>query len=395
MKKNLSTLCFAGLVALTGLVATGCGSDDTVNIAPVNTRSLREYAIIANNVTPGTFTIKNVNLQNGTSSVLNNQFSSQGNNPTLVRTHPNINVFYVLNSASNNVAQFTMDTNGGAQFLGTVAVPVNSSMLAIHPSGGFVYVVGAAGGVNTPGTIRRFTVNSNGTLANPLDRLTTGANGYTSNLNLVKEGDFSFGGGTFHIGERGGVVSYPVAADGQLGAGVSFNIATGLATDDYRDIDVRPGQASLVTSIRTAAGNDLTRGFAVNNGVVSGGNQVDPGETRLGLGDMATNGQYYVGSESNPRLFGFNVDNATGTLTALASNAAQAAVTGSARSSFVNLDPSNAFVLSTGGQTFGGPAADNVLVARFRGQDGNITGSTVDAQALNQAAGFDFFTLNF
>lgn len=392
MKKNLSTLCFAGLVALTGLVATGCGSDETVNVAPANTAILREYAIIANNVTPGTFTIKNLNLQNGTSNVLNNQFSSQGNQSLLVRTHPNINVFYVLNQASSTVAQFTMDTNGGAQFLGTVAIPANSSMLAIHPSGGFVYVVGAAA-TNTAGTIRRFTVNSNGTLANPLDRATTGAGGYTSNLNLVKEGDFSFGGGTFHVGERGGVVSYPVAADGQLGAGVNFNIATGLATDDYRDVDVRPGQASLVASIRTAAGNDFVRGFAVNNGVVSGGNQIDTGEVRLGLGDMATNGQYYLGSESNPRLFGFNVDNATGTLTALASN--PAAVTAGARSSFVNLDPSNAFVLSTGGQTFAGPSADNVIVARFRGQDGNITGSTADAQALNQAAGFDFFTLNF
>ena len=70
MKKNLSTLGFAGLVALAGLVSSGCGSDTTTaaNFGP--TSSIHEYAIIANNTAGGSFTIKGVNLQNGTSNVL-------------------------------------------------------------------------------------------------------------------------------------------------------------------------------------------------------------------------------------------------------------------------------------------------------------------------------------
>ena len=385
MKKNLSTLCFAGLVALTGLVATGCGSDTTTvgNFGP--TSSIHEYLIVANNNAAGSFTIKSQNIQNGTSSVLNNQFTTGvGANPTVVKTHPNINVFYVLNTGSATVSQYTMDANGGAAFLGTVATPANPTLLNIHPSGGFVYVAGADA-VDAAGTIRRFTVGSDGTLSNGVDVSTV--TNYTRSLSRVKDGDFSFGGGTFHVPQRGGVRSYSVNADGTLGASVLAD--SNSADDDLRDVDVRPGQASLVASVRTPApANDSLRSWSVNNGVLSAPIETPSvTEPLLGHGDFASNGQYYGGSGSNPRMFGYNVDNATGALTPLASNPMQ--VTTGARSAFVNLDPSNNFMLSTGGN------GDNVLVARFRGADGNTVGSTADSQSLVNPNMFDYFTLNF
>ena len=64
-------------------------------------------------------------------------------------------------------------------------------------------------------------------------------------------------------------------------------------------------------------------------------------------------------------------------------------MTTGARSLFVMLDPSNNFMVSTGG------TGDNVLVARFRGQNGEFVGSTADSQSLNSPQGFDFFTFNF
>lgn len=382
MKKNLSTLCFAGLVVLTGLVATGCGSDDTTGFAPAPSTSVREYGIFANGGN-NSFTVKTLNLVNGTSSVLNSQFNTGvGTNPTVVKTHPNINVFYVLNTGSATISQYTLDSNGGAAFLGTVSTPANPTMMSIHPSGGFVYVAGAAA-TDAAGTIRRFTVANNGTLSNGVDRATV-AN-YTRSFARIKDGDFSFGGGTFHVPSVGAIESYPVANDGTLGAPVAT--ATNNTLDEVHDLDVRPGQAALVASIRTNAGTDRLRAYAVANGVLSGMTETDPGESLLGQGDFSTNGQYYVGSESNPRMFGFNVDNATGVLTALATN--PMAVTTGTRSSFVALDPSNNFILSTSG------TADNVLVARFRGQNGEFVGSTADSQSLSNPNGFDFFTYNF
>ncbi|MBN9416776.1 MAG: beta-propeller fold lactonase family protein [Candidatus Eremiobacteraeota bacterium] len=385
MKKNLSTLCFAGLVALTGLVATGCGSDDT-NVVPFTpTTSIHEYGIIANRGN-NTFTIKNVNIGNGTSSVLNSQFATGvGTNPTLVKTHPNINVFYVLNVGSATISQYTMDANGGAAFLGTVATPANPQYMVIHPSGGFVYVGAASGGNGAVGSIRRFTVANNGTLtAAGADVASTSF--FTNDTTRIKDADFSFGGGVLHSPEVGKIESFNIAADGSLsttGAGPTLSGTT----PEALDVDVRPGQASLVSIVRVAEATDRIESFPVNNGVVGAiTTNLSSTSTFLNMADFAVNGQYYVGSASSPQMYGFNVDNATGALTALATNP-MAVAAGNAV--FVALDPSNNFILSTSA------AADSILTARFRGTNGEFTGSTSDTQSLNNPAGFDFFTFNF
>ncbi|MBS2034336.1 hypothetical protein JST97_05080 [bacterium] len=384
MKKNLSALCFAGLVALTGLVATGCGSDDATFVNNVGSSTIREYAVIANGGN-NSVTVKGVNLQNGTSSILNNSFTTGvGTNPLIVKTHPNINVVYVLNQGSNTISQFTMNGQGGLDFKGTVATPTNASLMVIHPSGGLVYVIGSAATTNSVGIIQRYTVNSSGLLtAVGATQATT--NNYQGGVFLAaKDGDFSFGGGTFHVPCGNFIESFPVNADGTLGTSVASQLAT--AGDLARDVDVRPGQASLVAVARN--GNDNLQSFAVANGVLSNRQVLTPpSNSNLGMGDFSSNGQYYVGSfDGVNRMFGYNVDNTTGTLTPLATNPMQVG-TGTG-TFFVNLDPSNNFILSTNG-------ADNLLTARFRGQNGEFVGSTVDSQGLSTPQGFDYFNFNF
>lgn len=385
MKKNLSTLCFAGLVALTGVVATGCGSDDDVYFAPTNTAQIREYAIIANRGN-NTFTIKNVNIGNGTSSVLNSQFATGvGTDPVLVKTHPNINVFYVLNKGGATISQYTMDANGGANFLGTVPTPANPQYIVIHPSGGFVYVGAASGGVDTPGSIRRYTVSNTGLLTAAGADVATVAN-FTRTLAHVKDADFSFGGGVLHSPEVNAVESFNIAADGSLSTtGAGQNLTN--AAFEALDVDVRPGQASLVAVVRTNEATDRLQSFPVNNGVVGAvTTNLSTTLTFASKGDFAVNGQYYVGSSSVPQVLGYNVDNATGALTALSTNPMAVAA---GASTFLALDPSNNFIVTTSG------AADNILTARFRGANGEFTGSTSDTQSLSTPAGFDFFTFNF
>lgn len=384
MQKYLCTLGLAGLVA-GAVISSGCGSEDTVNVVQTNTAVIREYAIIANQQPAGSFTVKGLNLQNGTSSVLNNQFTTGvGGNPILVKTHPNINVFYVLNRTSATISQYTMDQNGGAAFLGTVATPVNPQFLVVHPSGGFVYVGAAFNGAGVAGSIRRYSVNNGGALtAVGADVLTT--NSLTNNLAFVKDADFSFGGGALHVPEVNKIETFNIAADGALSVTAQAN-TLGNANFEALDVDVRPGQASLVAVVRTNEVNDRLFSFPVNNGVLGASSNIAPA-TLLNMGDFASNGQYYAGHASLPQMFGFNVDNATGALTALATN--PMAVTTGVSSRFVALDPSNNFMLSTGG------VGDNILVARFRGQNGEFTGSTADSQSLFNPSGFDFFTFNF
>lgn len=384
MQKHLCTLGLAG-VALIALLSSGCGSDDTVNFVPSNTAVLREYAIIANQQPAGSFTVKGLNLQNGTSSVINNQFTTGvGSNPTVVKTHPNINVFYVLNRSSAAISQYTMDRNGGTTFLGTVATPANPLFLVIHPAGGLVYVGAAFNGAGTAGSIRRYSVDGAGALtAVGADVMTT--NSLTNNLALVKDADFSFGGGALHVPEVNKVETFTVNPDGALTATAQAN-TLGDANFEALDVDVRPGQASLVAVVRTNQANDRLFSFPVNNGVLGASTNISPAAL-LNMGDFASNGQYYTGHTSLPQMFGYNVDNSTGALTALSTNPMAVGTGVGAR--FVALDPSNNFMLSTGG------VGDNVLVARFRGQNGEFTGSTADSQSLFNASGFDFFTFNF
>lgn len=382
MKKNLSALCFAGLVALTGLVATGCGSDDATFVNGGNGASIHEYAVIANSGN-NSVTVKGVNLQNGTSSILNNSFTTGvGNNPQIVKTHPNINIVYVLNRNDATISQFGMNAAGGLDFKGTVATPANAAALVIHPSGGLVYAIGSAAATSSNGIIRRYTVNSAGLLTAAGD--TNTVNQFQGTFNIAKDADFSFGGGTFHVPTVGFIESFPVNADGTLGA--STSVALAQATDSARDIDVRPGQASLVVSVRTTSTDNLQT-FAVANGALSNRQTVVPGPTNLAMGDFSSNGQYYVANQGANQMFGYNVDNATGTLTQLATNP-MAVATGNTNF-WVNLDPSNNFILSTSG------TADNLLIARFRGQNGEFVGSTVDSQGLNVPQGFDYFNFNF
>lgn len=384
MKKQLCTLGLVGLVT-TAFFASGCGSEETVNVVQTNTAVIREYAILANNQPAGSFTVKGLNLQNGTSSVLNNQFTTGvGANPILVKTHPNINVFYVLNRTSATISQYTLDQNGGAAFVGTVATPANPQFMVVHPSGGFVYVGAAFNGAGVAGSIRRYSVNGSGFLTVVgADVLTT--NSLTNNLTFIKDADFSFGGGALHVPEVNKVETFNIAADGALTVTAQAN-TLGNANYEAMDVDVRPGQASLVAVVRTNEVNDRLFSFPVNNGVLGASSNIAPA-TLLNMGDFASNGQYYAGHASLPQMFGYNVDNATGTLTALATN--PMAVTSGVSSRFVALDPSNNFILSTGG------VGDNVLQARFRGQNGEFTGSTADSQSLFNASGFDFFTFNF
>lgn len=356
-----------------------------MNLVTVNTASIHEYAIIANTQPAGSFTIKGLNVQNGTSSVLNNQFTTGvGSNPILVKTHPNINVFYVLNSSSATISQYTMDNNGGAAFLGTVATPANPLFMVVHPSGGFVYVGAAFNGVGTAGSIRRYAVASDGTLSQVgADVLTT--NSLTNNLTRIKDADFSFGGGALHVPEVNKIETFNIAPDGGLTVTAQAN-TLGNANYEAIDVDVRPGQAALVAVVRTSEVNDRLFSFPVNNGVLGASSNIAPA-TQMNMGDFASNGQYYVGHATLPQMFGYNVDNSTGALTALSTN--PMAVTTGVSSRFVGLDPSNNFMLSTGG------LGDNVLVARFRGQNGEFVGSTADSQSLFNPSGFDFFTFNF
>ncbi|MBX3171866.1 MAG: hypothetical protein KF760_30925 [Candidatus Eremiobacteraeota bacterium] len=380
MKKNLSNLCLAGLIALAAVVATGCGSDDADFINNVPSTNLSEYVIIPNagvaaNV-QGALVIKGVNTVDGTSSIVNNTFASANTaNPVAVRSHPKINVFYALNQGTGQLTSYSVGSNGAIAELNSVACPVpavaasnalvDSAYLIVHPAGGAVYA-------GIPGLLRQFNVASDGRLtASGFPDVNVGAGGW--------DGDFSHGGGQLHVPFGSAVRTYTVASTYQLTSPVDSALPAGSVVTD---VDVRVGQASLFAAGAANADADgRIWSFSVADGVLSAAptSVVSLTGSPLGTGDIHPNGQYYVGARNTNSVFAFTSDNETGTLTGIGTSL----ITG-ANAIFTQVDPLAAFVVSTQG------TGNNNIDARSLDQNGIITGSTSDNQGLNVPKSFDF-----
>lgn len=378
MKKNLSNLCLAGLVALAAVVATGCGSDDTVFAPGAPPNNLTEYAIIPNagvaGGAAGSLVVKGINTFNGTSNVVNNSFASPNSVlPVAVRSHPRLNVFYVLSAGGGGqLTAYSILPNGGIAELNTVACPTTAfpasnaaadgAYLIVHPAGGAVY----AGTLGANG-LRQFNVGTDG-------RLTVSANPGVA-VGAGWDGDFSFGGGKLHVPNGSNIRSYDVSTTYQLTNPIDTAVEAGATVTD---VDVRVGQASL-----TAAGFNGANGklfsVPVNNGVLGTVATTTITGSPLGTGDITAEGRYFVGAQNSDSVFGFNVDNATGALTAIGTS-----VTTGANALFTVVDPLNAFVVSTQG------AGSNNIDARSRDQNGVITAVTSDSQGLSNPRSFDF-----
>jgi Lactonase, 7-bladed beta-propeller len=68
-------------------------------------------------------------------------------------------VYYVTNTASNNVSSFTVDSSGQPSLLEAIAAPTNPGPIDMATSGGYLYVE-----TGMHGTVDEFAVNSDGTL---------------------------------------------------------------------------------------------------------------------------------------------------------------------------------------------------------------------------------------
>jgi hypothetical protein len=365
MNKQLRTLGLAGLIGLAGFLASGCGSDDETTFSQAPTTQVNELIIIPNATSPGTLTLKFINLLNGTSVLGSQGFNTGGNAPEVVKVHPTRPQFFVGNTGSGNVASFSVNGAAGVTTLGNIAAPAGVKFLMVHPNGAFVYAAGGA-------SIQTYAVQPDGSLQ---------AVGAAQALagTVGEDGCFSNNGATLHVPVQGFIQSFPVnTGTGVLGAAV--NTALGAAGDQGRDVNVHPNGTSLVANIQIAGGaNDQVRSYALAGGTI-GAVTVQNFTFDIGQGDMARNGQYFLGQTGAPaNIRGYNVNAATGAITEFATSPVA-----NPNSSFqIGIDPSQQFIFATGGGT---------LDTQGRLSDGRMSGVTSDGAGVSAASRrFDFF----
>ena len=349
--------------------STGGGTNGGGGGNPPGGTSLREFVVIPN-LSNSTVTVKQVNLADGTSTP-RSTVSSGANGAFVVKSNPATNVFYVLNSASNLITEFRIDTNGNASSIGNVAAPSNGLLMAVHPTGRLVFVAG-----ETARQVFTYGVNNDGTLTKIAQTSTNFLNG-TPGL----DAEFSAAGAFIHIPTVGGIQTCAIQNDGSLVLSSFSNFGTSIGATDYvLDVDVHPNQTSLQASVQRT-GNDAIASAGLNNGALTGGTVVAvPYE--VGLGDFSAAGRYYLGESTAPKVHGFDTVATTGARVELVSSPSTAA---GVNAFYTQVDYTSAYVFSTQS------TASNLLVTRSLGPTGEFIGSTSDAQNMAAPQLFDFF----
>ncbi|MBS2034337.1 hypothetical protein JST97_05085 [bacterium] len=348
--------------ALTALlILAGCGnfgsSSDPLNPGV----ELRELMVIPNFLSDS-LTIKEVGLKSGLTKVLNPAVPSYGTHPVLVRSHPSLKVFYVVNRDSNVITQFALDVTGGNRLLSSISCPSQTQFLLIHPSGGWAY---AAGG----GILRTYSVSSEGVLkVQGGDVLLAADCGW--------DGDFSRNGEVLHIPEVGRIQSFVLNQGNPI---QSVDSALASQRDVAMDLDVRPGGTSMAVSVQ---GNDSVRTYHLDQSGFPGAVTVHNLRFRPTTGDFAFNGQYYLGENASPSVHSYNSSASSGQLTELSDS--PLALPGTGGSFFTALDLTEDFVFSTDA------SSNDRLDVRSRSADGNLVGGGSDNQGLNTPGKFDF-----
>ena len=366
MSRRLSSKALIAILIASGTVVAGCGNDDSTVFAPAPQAQLFEFILLPN-FAANTVSVRGINTETGQTAHLSTQ--PTGTNPRAVRTHPSRNLFYVANQNSNNISGFIITEGGGTNNTpgSPYAGPTGATNILVHPSGAFAYVAGDS-------QIRGYTVGADGSLS-PIA-------GSTLALpqNAEFDGGFSSQGAFLHLPLNNSIQTFSVnSSTGVLTATTNNAVAAGT----LRDLSIHPSGTLVLATVRVAgANNDQVLPFTVSAAGVLTAQATNNLGFDVGFGDAARNGQFYVGNDNVAQVHGFNVNAATGALTAVAGSPF-AAVGGGL---FPVLDPTNSLVYSVSN-------AGNTLSGLRRLADGTLQGAagTPANDNMTNPGAFDYF----
>lgn len=152
-----------------GFGITSCSPSQTIDYLFVTSNSA------AGSSANGQVTAYHVDSASGAiSKVAGSPVSSQGINPVAEVPSPNGQFLYIANHGSNNIAQFTVGTDGQLSFGHAYTTPGSEPVsLAINTSGTLLFVLdyygpGFSDTTPGPGILTVYPVNTDGTLGNPV-----------------------------------------------------------------------------------------------------------------------------------------------------------------------------------------------------------------------------------
>lgn len=185
--------CLAAAASLAlGLGITSCSPSDTI-----------DYLFVTANTPRGqVFSYHVDSISGALSEVAGSPVASGGNNPVAEVASPNQQHLYVANHDSNNIAVFTIGTDGQLVATGTPVTTPGSepTAMAINSTGTLLFVVDyyAPGFSNTtpgPGALLVYPINADGSLGSPVANGAlpyTGLQCFPSGVAIAPNNDFVY-----------------------------------------------------------------------------------------------------------------------------------------------------------------------------------------------------------
>lgn len=174
-----------------GLSITSCSPSNTI-----------DYVYVTSNTPQGEISAYHADSVSGAlSQVAGSPFASQGSNPVAEIASPNGQYLYVANHGSNNIAVFTVGTDGQLASTHTYTTPGSEPMsLAMNTAGTLLFVVdyyapGYSDSAPGPGALVVYPVNSDGSLGNPVSNggaAFTGLQCFPFGVAVSPNGDFVY-----------------------------------------------------------------------------------------------------------------------------------------------------------------------------------------------------------
>jgi len=335
-----------------GLLATAASLGLGLGILSCSPSQTIDYLFVTSNSASagsngnGQVTAYHVDSASGAiSQVDGTPVSSQGANPVAEATAPNGQFLYIANHGSNNVAEFTIGTDGQLAFGHAYTTPGSEPVsLAINAAGTLLFVLdyyGPGFSDTTPGTgiLVVYPINADGTLGSPV---ANGGVAYTTvqcfpgGVAVSADGHYAYVSNTNSVIVTVSPPSTPTPPATPAGCPAQGTIS-GFAIGSSGTLTSVPGSPFPAGTTPTAIAVDLTSRFvyatdSVQNQIIVytilGGGTLQP----LTNGPFAT-GTFPVGIVIDPRdkyiyitnfnsssISGYTISQSTGQPSALASS---------------------------------------------------------------------------
>ncbi len=235
-------------------------------------------------------------------------------NPFALAVDPDGNTLRVANYSSHTVSSFRINTQSGVlTALGSMSVGLYPYAVAVHPGGGFVYVLNEVGSSSNSPSVSAFSVNPSTGVLTSLGQPTAAPVLNPHNLAIAPDGLSLYVAGT--TGRVGRMTINSTTGALTTGGATSINSAS-----SAESLAIHPNGAFLYVTASNGSGGFIEVFSISGSGVLTAVSRMATGAGNNYLAITDDGDHLYVTNQLDSMVSSFSIDSTTGALTFLESD---------------------------------------------------------------------------